>query len=77
MSILIKSKARESIGLGRFVLHIDDFAKLVRIEILEGPALNAQERRNLEKYLKYKRPDIIRDEVMTGWGIEAAIDLGG
>lgn len=77
MSILIKSKARESIGLGRFVLHIDDFAKLVRIEILEGPALNAQERRSVEKYLKYKRPDIIRDKVVTGWGIEAAIDLGG
>lgn len=76
MSILIKSKARESIGLGRFVLHIDDFEKLVRIEVLEGPSPNAQERRNIEKYLKYKRPDIIRDEIITGWGIQGAIDLG-
>ena len=75
MSILIQSKARESLRLGRLVLHVDDFAKLVRIEILEGPGLSVQERRNVEKFLKYKRPDIIRDEIKTGWGIEAAIDL--
>ena len=75
MSVLIKSKARESHRLGRLVLHIDDFAKLVRIEILKGPALNAQERHNVEKYLMYTRPEIIREDVQTGWGIEANIDL--
>lgn len=61
--------------LGRFVLHIDDFAKLVRIEILEGPGISRMERSNIEKFLKVKRPDIIRDETKTGWGIESSIDL--
>jgi hypothetical protein len=73
--MLILSKGRESHRLGRVVLHIDDFEKLVRIEILQGPGLSRLERRNIEKFLKYKRPDIVRDETHTGWGIEAAIDL--
>lgn len=73
--MLILSKGRESIRLGRAVIHIDDFKKLVRIETLQGPGLSAIERRNIEKFLKYKRPDIIRDETSTGWGIEGSIDL--
>jgi hypothetical protein len=73
--MLILSKSRDSMRLGRFVLHIDDFAKLVRIEILEGPGISRMERSNIEKFLKVKRPDIIRDETKTGWGIESSIDL--
>lgn len=73
--MLILSKGRESIRLGRLVIHIDDFSKLVRIETLQGGGLSAIERRNVEKFLKYKRPDIIRDNSSTGWGIEASIDL--
>lgn len=73
--VLIQTRARESLRLGRFVLHIDDFAKLVRIEIKQGPGISADERRNVEKFLKIKRPDIIRDDTHTGWGIEASIDL--
>jgi hypothetical protein len=73
--MLIKSKARESKRLGRFVLHIDDFAKLVRVEVLSGRAPDPMERRNIEKYLKVIRPDILRDEVHTGWALEACIDI--
>lgn len=73
--MLIQSKARESRRLGRFVLHIDDFQKLVRIEVLSGRAPNQMERRNIEKYLKVIRPDIMRDEVHTGWALESSIDI--
>lgn len=72
---LILSKARESKRLGRFVLHMDDFQKLVRVEVLSGPAPNRMERRNIEKYLKVIRPDILRDEVRTGWALESSIDI--
>jgi len=73
--MLIQTKARETHRLGRFVLHVDDFAKLVKIEILHGPGSSTAERRNVEKFLKVIRPDIIREETRTGWGIEASIDL--
>lgn len=73
--MLIQVKSRESYRLGRFVLHIDDYKKLVRIQILSGPALSQQERRNVEKYLRVVRPDIVPEHVISGWGIEASIDL--
>lgn len=73
--MLVQSKARESKRLGRFALHIDDFAKLVRVEVLSGRAPSRQERRNIEKYLKVIRPDILRDEVHTGWALESSIDI--
>lgn len=73
--MLIQTKARVSKRLGRFALHIDDFGKLVRVEVLNGPAPSQPERRNIEKYLKVIRPDILREEVHTGWALESSIDI--
>jgi hypothetical protein len=74
--MLIQSKARDRFRLGRFVLHIDDFAKLVRVQVLNGPSPNPEERRNIEKYIKVKRPDILPPgEIQTGWGFESSIDI--
>jgi hypothetical protein len=74
--MLILTKARDSFRLGRFVLHIDDFAKLIRVQVLNGPSPGPMERRNIEKYIKVQRPDIMPStEIHTGWGFESSIDI--
>jgi len=61
--------------LGRFVLVINEMEKVVYIRPLDGRAPSPAERRNIEKFLRYKRPDIVHPTVTTGWGIQSALDL--
>jgi hypothetical protein len=44
--------------------------------VLNGPSPSQQERRNIEKYIKVQRPDILPStEIHTGWAFESSIDI--
>lgn len=76
--MLIQTKAVERIGIGRFAITINDFEKVVYIDLLHGRAPSSHERDNLEKLIHIKRPDIFGpDSVLTGWAIQFPLDLMG
>ena len=80
-AIIVRSVIQEK--LGRFVIVIDELAQTVHVKTLDGVSPSRWEMNNIEKFLRYKRPDILltpgtarhEREVNTGWGIESAIDL--
>ena len=72
-NIVVKSVLE--LKLGRFVLVINEMEKVVYIRYTSGGAPSPGERRNIEKFLRYKRPDIINPTTATGWGIQFALDL--
>ena len=72
-SIVVKSVLEEKIG--RFVLVINEMEKVVYIRPSDGRAPSQEERANIEKFLRYKRPDIVHPTITTGWGIQSALDL--
>jgi hypothetical protein len=72
-NIVVKSVVEER--LGRFVLVINEIEKVVYVRATDGVAPSAEERLNIEKFLRYKRSDIIHPTVKTGWGIQFALDL--
>ena len=72
-NIVIKSVVEEH--LGRFVLVINEMEKVVYIRPRDGRAPSMAEKLNIEKFLRYKRPDIIHPTCSTGWGIQSALDL--
>ncbi len=72
-NIVVKSTLE--LKLGRFVLVINEMEKVVYIRPTSGGAASQDERYALEKFLRYKRPDIINSKVATGWGIQFALDL--
>jgi hypothetical protein len=61
--------------LGRFVLTINEMEKVVYIRHQSGPGPSPEERANIEKFLRFKRPDIVNPTITTGWGIQFALDL--
>ncbi|NIO38977.1 MAG: hypothetical protein GTO41_01505 [Burkholderiales bacterium] len=69
----MKSELQER--LGRFVLVINEMEKVVYIRPVDGRAPSKKERLNIEKFLRYKRPDIVHPTVQTGWGIQSSLDL--
>jgi hypothetical protein len=71
--IVVKSTLE--LKLGRFVLVVNEMEKVVYIRPTDGRAPSRVERFNIEKYLRYKRPDIVHPTVQTGWGIQSALDL--
>lgn len=71
--IVVKSVVEEH--LGRFLLVINEMEKVVYIRPVDGRAPSRAEKLNIEKFLRYKRPDIIHPTVQTGWGIQSALDL--
>jgi len=74
--MLIQTKAIERIGIGRFGITINDFEKVVYIDLLRGQAPSPHERGNLEKLIHIKRPDIFGPEgVLTGWAIQFPLDF--
>jgi len=73
--VLILSKARQSRRLGRFRIDFDDFAKLVTVTPISGPAPSREERRNIEKWIRVVRPEVLREHIHTGWAIESSIDI--
>lgn len=72
-NIVVKSVIE--LKLGRFVLLVNEMEKVVYIRHTSGGAPSPQERANIEKFLRYKRPDIVHPTVQTGWGIQFALDL--
>ena len=72
-NIVVKSVDEER--LGRFVLLINEMEKVVYITPVDGRAPSKVERFNIEKFLRYKRPDIVNPAVSTGWGIQSTFDL--
>ena len=72
-NIVVKSVIE--LKLGRFVLVVNEMEKVVYIRHTSGGAPSHDERGNIEKFLRYKRPDIINPTVATGWGIQFALDL--
>ena len=71
-SIIVKSVAEEK--LGRFTLVINEMEKVVYVRHT-GTGPSPDERANIEKFLRYKRPDIVNPVTATGWGIQFALDL--
>ena len=71
-SIIVKSVAEEK--LGRFTLVINELEKVVYVRHT-GTGPSVEERANIEKFLRYKRPDIENPATATGWGIQFALDL--
>jgi hypothetical protein len=49
--------------------------RVVYIRPLDGRAPSRLEKFNINKYLRYKRPDIVHPTEFTGWGIQSALDL--
>ena len=72
--MLIQSKSRDTLVIGRFWIHIDDHNRSVRIETT-GASPNRLERQQLMKFLAYARPDVVNEHVATGWSIEGTIDI--
>jgi hypothetical protein len=72
-NIVVKSVVEER--LGRFVLVINEMEKVVYVRPTSGGGPSPEERHNIEKFLRYKRPDIVHPTVATGWGIQFALDL--
>lgn len=72
-NIVVKSVIE--LRLGRFVLVVNEMEKVVYIRPTRGGSASPDERYALEKFLRYKRPDIINSKVSTGWGIQFALDL--
>ena len=72
-NIVVKSVVE--LRLGRFVLVCNEMEKVVYIRPLDGRAPSKKERVCIDKFLRYKRPDIIHPTVVTGWGIQSALDL--
>lgn len=72
-NIVIKSVIE--LKIGRFVLVVNEMEKVVYIRPTSGGAPSPGERANIEKFLRYKRPDIIDPICATGWGIQFALDL--
>ena len=72
-NIIVKSVIEEN--LGRFLLLINEMEKVVYIRPKDGAAPSQEERRNIEKFLRYKRPDIVHPTIQTGWGIQSSLDL--
>jgi hypothetical protein len=68
MRIIVKSKLE--IPLGRFRLLIDEMQKLVSIRWVAGDAPDQAELKSIDKFLRYKRPDILSEHAMTGWAME-------
>ena len=76
--MLIQTKAVERFGIGRFAITINDFEKVVYIDLLRGRAPSSHERDNLEKLIHIKRPDIFGSGgILTGWGIQFPLDFSG
>ena len=73
VGIIVKSRFEERIG--RFVLLVDQMASVVQIKSLNGIPPTQQERRNLEKFMHYKHPEIMNETIQTGWGIEYAMEI--
>ena len=71
-SIIVKSVVEEKIG--RFVLTINEMERVVYVRH-HGTGPSPDERANIEKFLRYKRPDIVNPDEVTGWGIQFALDL--
>ena len=72
-NIVVKSVLE--LQLGRFVLVVNEMEKVVYIRHKSGGAPSPGERANIEKFLRYKRPDIINPVTATGWGIQFELDL--
>lgn len=72
-NIVVKSVIE--LQLGRFVLVINEMQKVVYIRHTSGGSPSPAERGNIEKFLRYKRPDIVNPSTATGWGIQFAFDL--
>ena len=72
-NIVVKSVVE--LRLGRFVLVCNEMEKVVYIRPLDGRAPSRLEKFNINKYLRYKRPDIVHPTEFTGWGIQSALDL--
>ncbi len=73
--MMIQTKARETLKFGRFRVHVDDFAKLVRVEPAHNaPAPSHEELTAVHKYLCYQRPRQFSEVIHTGWAIESVID---
>jgi len=71
--IVVKSHTQEKVG--RLCLDIDDKRKIVRVYAASPleQAPNRAEIKAISKYLSVIRPDICRDEIMTGWAIESSM----
>lgn len=72
-NIVVKSVVE--LRLGRFVLVCNEMEKVVYIKPVDGGAPSRQERLCIDKFLRYKRPDIVHPTLTTGWGIQFALDL--
>jgi len=42
---------------------------------ISGPAPSREERRNIEKWIRVVRPEVLREHIHTGWAIESSIDI--
>lgn len=72
-NIVVKSVVE--LRLGRFVLVCNEMEKVVYIRPVDGRAPSRKERVCIDRFLRYKRPDIVHPTVQTGWGIQSALDL--